>query len=84
MPSPNVVRRTLQKAAELAGGDKALARRLRVPLVELDKWIAGSGQPPMAIFLRAVDMVLEELPRPVPAAEPGEASSAKDCAGSGS
>ena len=83
MPSPNVVRRTLQKAAEVAGGEKALARRLRVPLAELGKWIAGNGQPPMAIFLRAVDLVLEEAPRPLPGSEPGEAGSAKDCAGSG-
>jgi hypothetical protein len=37
----------------------------------------------MAIFLRAVDLVLEELPRPLPGSERGEAGSAKDCAGSG-
>jgi hypothetical protein len=57
-----VMSRTFQKAAELAGGPKPLARRLRVPLAELQKWIAGDGQPPMAIFLKAVDLVLEEGP----------------------
>jgi hypothetical protein len=62
MASSTVISRTLQKAAEMAGGEKALARKLRVPLGELDKWIAGDAKPPMAIFLKAVDVVLEEAP----------------------
>jgi hypothetical protein len=78
-----VMSRTLQKAAELVGGQKALARRLRVPLAELQKWIAGSGQPPMAIFLRAVDLVLDETPYPPAASEPAEPPSANDCAAGG-
>jgi hypothetical protein len=59
MPS-NVYVRTLQKAAELIGGRKALARHLQVPLAELEAWISGPAEPPMGIFLKAVDLVLEE------------------------
>ena len=59
MPT-SVYSRTLQKAAESAGGQKKLARLLRVPLAELEKWIADKDEPPMAIFLKAVDMVLDE------------------------
>ena len=60
MAENKVMSRTLQKAAELVGGHKKLARRLRVPQGELQKWMAGVGKPPMPTFLRAVDIVLEE------------------------
>lgn len=83
MASSPVMRRTLQKAAELVGGNRPLARRLRVPLGELEKWISGGGEPPMAIFLRAVDLVLDEAPYLPAASEPGEAPEAKDCAAGG-
>ena len=59
MPS-SVYSRTLQKAAELLGGRKALARHLRVPLEELDRWMADEGLPPMGVFLKVVDLVLDE------------------------
>jgi hypothetical protein len=74
MPA-SVYSRTLQKAAELSGGQKKLARLLRVPL-------SDKGEPPMAIFLRAVDLVLDETGAPAAGSEPGEPSPAKDC-GSG-
>jgi hypothetical protein len=78
-----VMSRTLQKAAELVGGQKALARRLRVPLAELQKWIAGGGQPPMAIFLRAVDLVLDETLYPAPGSEADDPPAPRDCAAAG-
>ena len=59
-----VYARTLQKAAELSGGQKQLARMLRVPLAELEKWIAGEAAPPMSVFLKAIDFVLDETPSP--------------------
>jgi hypothetical protein len=77
-----VMSRTFEKAAELAGGQKALARRLRVPLGELQKWIAGQGQPPMAIFLKAVDLVLEQTP-PAAASEAGDTPPPRDCSPAG-
>jgi hypothetical protein len=78
-----VMSRTFQKAAELAGGQKNLARRLRVPLAELQKWIAGGGEPPMAIFLKAVDLVLDETPYPSAGSEPDDPAPPRDCATGG-
>ena len=60
----SVYSRTLQKAAQLAGGQKKLAHQLRVPLVELERWIGGKDAPPMATFLKAVDLVLDESSAP--------------------
>ena len=71
--------RTLQKAAELSGGTKKLARYLRVPLAELEKWLAGNGAPPMNVFLKAVDFVLDETPSPAAGSEPDEPAP-RDCA----
>jgi hypothetical protein len=78
MPA-SVYSRTLQKAAEAAGGQKKLARLLRVPLVDLDKWIAGKDEPPMAVFLKAVDLVLDDTTSPG-ASEPGDPPAPRDCA----
>lgn len=63
MPS-SVYVRTFHKAAELLGGRKALARHLRVPLEELDRWMSGEGLPPMGVFLKVVDLVLDETSGP--------------------
>lgn len=62
--SSSVYSRTFQKAAQLAGGQKKLARFLHVPLSDLEKWIAGKDAPPMVTFLKAVDLVLDETPSP--------------------
>ena len=78
MPT-SVYSRTLQKAAESAGGQKKLAHVLRVPLAELEKWIADKDEPPMAVFLKAVDMVLDET-TPSGASEPGDPPAPRDCA----
>jgi hypothetical protein len=53
--------RTLAKAAELIGGERALARYLRVPMAELFVWMRGATPVPDRIFLRAVDLVLNDL-----------------------
>jgi hypothetical protein len=80
--SSSVYSRTFQKAAELAGGQKKLARYLRVPLSDLEKWIAGKDAPPMASFLRAVDLVLDETPSPS-GSEAGDPPAPRDCAALG-
>ena len=80
MPA-SVYSRTLQKAAELVGGQKKLARQLRVPLGELEKWIADKDEPPTAVFLAAVDLVLEETAPPAGGSESGEPPPQRDCAG---
>lgn len=78
MPT-SVYSRTLQKAAETAGGQKKLARLLRVPLAELEKWIADKDEPPMAVFLKAVDLVLDDTTSPG-SSEAGDPPSPRDCA----
>ena len=60
----SVYARTLQKAAELLGSRQKLARHLRVPLVELEKWIAGTALPPTGSVLKAVDVVIVETGAP--------------------
>jgi hypothetical protein len=75
----SVYGRTLQKAAELAGGHKKLARYLRVPLSDLEKWIAGTGKPPIGTFLKAVDLVLDETPSPSGTSEPGDPAPPREC-----
>jgi hypothetical protein len=74
----SVYSRTFQKAAELAGGNKKLAHQLRVPLADLEKWIADKDVPPMAIFLKAVDLVLDQTSSP-PASEAGDPPAPRDC-----
>ena len=76
--------RTLQKAADLLGGRKKLARHLRVPMDVLEDWMSGKQVPPIGVFLKAVDLVLEETPPPPRDSDPGEAAPAQDCAGSAS
>ena len=57
----SVYSRALLKAAELLGGRDKLAKALRVPRAELDKWIADQGKPPRDMFLRVVDLILDEI-----------------------
>jgi hypothetical protein len=77
MPA-SVYSRTLQKAAELAGGRAKLCRILKVPAADLQKWIDDRAVPPRSIFLQAVDFVLHELP-PVAGAEPADPPAPRDC-----
>ena len=53
-----VYARTLHRACQVLGGLDALSRHLRVPAATLTRWIGGSEQPPLDIFLAAVDVVL--------------------------
>ena len=78
--APKVYGRTFQKAAELAGGTKKLARQLRVPLADLEKWIAGAAIPPLPTFLKAIDLVLDETQPPGGLSEPDDLGSPRDCA----
>jgi hypothetical protein len=52
----------LQKAAERLGGERALARYLKVSMPDIFAWMRpGSVPPPQGVFLRAVDIVLDDL-----------------------
>ena len=58
----SIYTRTLQKAAELLGGERALARFLKVPMPDLFAWMRpGAEQPPLPVFLKAVDLVMNEI-----------------------
>jgi hypothetical protein len=75
----SVYSRTLQKAADLIGGRARLCRHLHVPAAELQKWIDDKAVPPMGVFLRAVDLIIEETPPPGNASDPGEPAPPRDC-----
>jgi hypothetical protein len=75
-----VYSRALQKAAEIMGSYQKLSRYLQVPAAELQSWIDGKSVPPVAVFLRAVDFILDETPPPA-GSEPGDAPAPRDAAG---
>jgi len=53
-----VYSRTLRRACEILGGIRALATHLRVDPGDLARWIDARGEPPLEVFLAAVDVVL--------------------------
>ena len=78
-----VYSRTFAKAVELIGGRRELARELRVPLADLDRWISGNAKPPLQIFLKAIDLVLDETAPQGGLSEPGESAPPREGAGDG-
>lgn len=61
-PLPSIYTRTLERAARHLGGQRPLARYLEVPLPDLYTWMRpGAESPPIAVFLKAVDLVLNDL-----------------------
>ena len=56
----SVYSRALLKAAELLGGRDQLARILQVSTTEIDRWIVDEAKPSREIFLRVVDIILDE------------------------
>jgi len=75
----SVYSRALLKAAELLGGRAELARMLQVPGAEIDRWIADEEKPPREMFLRVVDIILDETS--AAASEPAEPPPGRDAAG---
>lgn len=73
----SVYSRAVRKAAEMAGGREELARTLRVPVADIEKWILGERRPPREVFLRVVDFLIEDSA----AASPGEPPAGRDAAG---
>ena len=60
MKPVSVYSRAVRKAAEMAGGREELARTLQVPLADVEKWILGEKKPPREVFLRVVDLLIED------------------------
>ena len=54
---PTVYRRTLARAVEIAGSQEKLARFLRLPVGDVQKWGRGEADPPSQVFLALVDIV---------------------------
>jgi hypothetical protein len=77
----SVYSRAIQKAADLLGGRDRLATVLLVPAAQIDAWIADKAKPPREVFLRVVDIVLDEG-APPGAADALEPEPPRDCAGS--
>lgn len=75
----SVYARAVRKAAELIGGRDQLSRTLQVPLAEIEKWIAEKGKPPREVFLRVVDLIIDDN-GVADASAPADAPPAKDCA----
>jgi hypothetical protein len=55
--SQSVYARALGRAADILGGKDKLRAALHVPMHSLDEWLAGRGEPPPDIFLKAVDIL---------------------------
>ena len=75
----SVYSRALRKAAELIGGREQLARILQVPPAQIELWIADEAKPPREIFLRIVDIILDETASGQD--EPAEPPPGRDAAG---
>ena len=60
-PEVEVYARTLARAAVLSGGSAALAKKLKVTPELVDAWITGLDGPPPAIFLAAVDLLMDDM-----------------------
>jgi hypothetical protein len=52
--------RSFARAAELLGGVDKLAAHLNVSKSHLRWWIKGSGSPPVDLFLRVVDLLMDQ------------------------
>lgn len=44
------------------GSASALALHLRIPYSELATYLAGHAMPPEAVLVRAVELIIEDLP----------------------
>jgi hypothetical protein len=55
---------TLQRAAEVLGGEQELALRLKATPSHVALWLRGEEQPPTHIFLKVVDLLSSyDLPK---------------------
>ena len=66
----------------MIGSRTKLCRYLHVPANDLEQWIADERTPPLGVFLRAVDLVVEETP-PLAGSEPGDPPAPREGASSG-
>lgn len=80
----SIYSRATQKAADLLGGRERLAKVLLVAPGDVDDWIADRARPPREVFLRVVDIVIDEGGAPPGASETADPAPPRDCADPGS
>lgn len=51
--------RILQRGVEILGSERALARHLHLSMPDLLAWLKGAEKPTRAMFLAAVDLLIE-------------------------
>jgi hypothetical protein len=59
---PTVRVRTLRRAADIVGGPAQLRKYLKVSAFCLAAWMSGADIAPTYVFLKAVDLVMDEAP----------------------
>jgi hypothetical protein len=52
---------TLRRAADIVGGQAQLRRCLNVSALCLAAWMSGADIAPTYVFLKAVDLVMEDM-----------------------
>ncbi len=57
----SVKTKALQIAARKLGGPRKLRDYLRMPTADVVSWLAGIQEPPMPVFLRALELILDDL-----------------------
>lgn len=67
-PLLTVQTQTLRRAADILGGKDPLRAILKVPMRSLEDWIDGQSNPPMDVFLKAVDIITVPAGNHTPAA----------------
>ena len=65
MPANPLYAECIQRAAGLLGGYRALGLRIGVTPRLLERWGSGEGAAPESVFLKVVDILLEQSIRPI-------------------
>jgi hypothetical protein len=73
----NVYSRAMRKAVALHEGKDKLARFLNVSVADIERWSADE-EPPREIFLRVIDIILDETGSSDDASAAGDSSPSRD------
>jgi hypothetical protein len=55
---------TIAHVAQLVGGLDILGHRLGIPVTEVTRWVSGDGKPSIDVFLKVIDVLIEEARKP--------------------
>ena len=66
MPIQKASRQILAKAAVKIGGAEVLASRLEITVRLLKMYVEGDQEIPDSVLLRAIDIIVEDLPQALP------------------